>query len=39
LRNRGQGEFTLKGVNVTGLAPSWPGATVRGVQLGMIDRF
>ncbi|MDR3098464.1 MAG: porin [Paraburkholderia sp.] len=39
LRNRGQAEFTLRGVNVTGLPPSWPGATVRGVQLGMIDRF
>ena len=39
LRNHGQGEFTLKGVNVTGLTPSWPGATVRGVQLGVIDRF
>ncbi|WP_109480472.1 porin [Paraburkholderia sp. C35] len=39
LRNRGEGEFTLKGVNVTGLTPSWPGAAVRGVQLGMIDRF
>ncbi len=39
LRNRGQAEFTLKGVNVTGLTPSWPGASVRGVQLGMIDRF
>jgi predicted porin len=39
LRNRGQGEFTLKGVNVTGLTPSYPGASVRGVQFGMIDRF
>ena len=39
LRNRGQAQFTLKGVNVTGLTPSWPGASVRGVQLGMIDRF
>lgn len=39
LRNRGQGEYTLRGVNVTGLTPSWPGATVRGVQFGMIDRF
>ncbi|WP_183724632.1 porin [Paraburkholderia bannensis] len=39
LRNRGQGEFTLKGVNVTGLTPSWPGASVRGVQFGMVDRF
>nr|WP_321958650.1 porin [Burkholderia cenocepacia] len=39
LRNRGQAEYTLRGVNVTGLAPSWPGASVRGVQFGMIDRF
>lgn len=39
LRNRGQGEFTLKGVNVTGLTPSYPGASVRGVQFGMIDQF
>lgn len=39
LRNRGQGEYTLRGVNVTGLTPSWPGATVRGLQFGMIDRF
>ncbi|MBN3807886.1 porin [Paraburkholderia sp. Ac-20347] len=39
LRNRGEGEMTLRGVNVTGLTPSWPGATVRGVQFGMIDRF
>nr|WP_325072545.1 porin [Paraburkholderia acidisoli] len=39
LRNRGEAQFTLKGVNVTGLAPAWPGAAVRGVQFGMIDRF
>ncbi|AFQ49831.1 porin [Burkholderia cepacia] len=39
LRNRGHAAFTLKGVNVTGLPPSWPGAAVRGFQLGMIDRF
>nr|WP_245811394.1 porin [Paraburkholderia megapolitana] len=39
LHNRGQGEFTLRGVNVTGLTPSWPGASVRGVQFGMLDRF
>lgn len=39
LRNHGEATFTLKGVNVTGLAPSWPGAPVRGVQFGMIDRF
>ncbi|WP_433704776.1 hypothetical protein [Paraburkholderia sacchari] len=28
LRNRGQAEFTLKAVNVGGLTPSWPGASV-----------
>ncbi len=39
LRNHADATFTLKGVNVTGLPPSWPGAPVRGVQLGMIDRF
>ena len=39
LRNRGTGTFTLRGVNVTGLPPSWPGASVRGVELGMLDRF
>ncbi|QGZ59483.1 porin [Paraburkholderia acidiphila] len=39
LRNRNDATFTLRGVNVTGLPPSWPGAPVRGVQFGMIDRF
>ncbi|WP_242468473.1 porin [Burkholderia plantarii] len=39
LRNRGAATFTLRGVNVTGLAPAYPGATVKGVQLGMIERF
>ncbi len=39
LRNHGEGEMTLRGVNVTGLTPSWPGASVRGVQFGMIDHF
>ncbi|MDS0859836.1 porin [Burkholderia pseudomultivorans] len=39
LRNRGEATYTLRGVNVTGLPPSWPGAPVRGVQFGMIDRF
>ncbi|MCC8392637.1 porin [Paraburkholderia sp. MMS20-SJTR3] len=39
LHNRGAATFTLKGVNVTGLTPSWPGASVRGVQFGMIERF
>ncbi|MFM0757412.1 porin [Paraburkholderia strydomiana] len=39
LRNHGDAEMTLRGVNVTGLTPAYPGAPVRGVQLGMIDRF
>lgn len=39
LRNRGDATFTLRGVNVVGLPPTWPGAPVRGVQLGLIDRF
>lgn len=39
LRNRNQATFTLRGVNVTGLPPTYPGAPVRGVQLGMIERF
>jgi predicted porin len=39
LRNRSDATFTLRGVNVTGLPPSWPGAPVRGVQLGVLDRF
>ncbi|MDR5735768.1 porin [Caballeronia sp. LZ025] len=39
LRNRGNATFTLRGVNVTGLPPAYPGAPVRGVQVGMIDRF
>ncbi|WP_244107624.1 porin [Burkholderia anthina] len=39
LRNRNNATFTLRGVNVTGLPPSWPGSLVRGVQIGMIDRF
>jgi predicted porin len=39
LRNHGDATFTLRGVNVTGLPPSWPGAPVRGVQLGVLDRF
>jgi predicted porin len=39
LRNRNKAVFTLRGVNVTGLPPSWPGASVRGVQIGLIERF
>ncbi len=39
LRNRNKAAFTLRGVNVTGLPPTWPGAPVRGMQIGMINRF
>jgi hypothetical protein len=39
LRNRGNATFTLRGVNVTGLPTAYPGAPVRGVQIGMINRF
>jgi len=39
LRNKGQGGFTLRGVNVTGLTPSEPSAPVRGIQLGLLQRF
>ena len=39
LRNHGSAEFTLRGVDVTGLTPAYPGAPVRGVQFGLIDRF
>jgi predicted porin len=39
LRNHGSAEFTLRGVDVTGLPPAYPGAPVRGVQFGLIDRF
>jgi predicted porin len=39
LENRGQATFTLRGVNVTGLPVAYPGAPVRGVQIGMIERF
>lgn len=39
LRNHGDAEFTLRGVNVVGLPPAYPGAPVRGVQIGAIDRF
>ncbi len=39
LNNRANAEMTLRGVNVTGLTPAYPGATVRGMQFGMIDRF
>ena len=39
LRNRGNATFTRRGVNVTGLPTAYPGAPVRGVQIGMINRF
>jgi predicted porin len=39
LRNRGDATFTLRGVNVVGLTPSYAGAPVRGVQIGMLERF
>jgi predicted porin len=39
LRNRRDAEFTLRGVNVTGLTPSEPGAPVRGLQIGLLQRF
>jgi predicted porin len=39
LRNHASAEFTLRGVDVTGLAPAYPGAPIRGIQFGMIDRF
>jgi predicted porin len=39
LENRGNAAFTLRGVNVTGLPVAYPGAPVRGVQIGMIERF
>ncbi|WP_347556590.1 porin [Robbsia sp. KACC 23696] len=39
LRNHGKATLTLRGVNVTGLTPAYAGAPVRGVQIGIIDRF
>lgn len=39
LRNRADAAFTLRGSSVTGLPASTPGAPVRGVQFGMIERF
>ncbi len=39
LRNRGDATFTLLGVNVVGLTPSYAGAPVRSVQIGMLERF
>jgi predicted porin len=39
LRNRGDATYTLRGVNVVGLTPSYAGAPVRGVQFGLLERF
>jgi len=39
LRNKGDAQMTLRGVNVVGLPPAYPGAPVRGIQLGAIQRF
>ncbi|WP_260854162.1 porin [Paraburkholderia sp. BCC1886] len=39
LQNHGDAAFTLRGVNVTGLPAAYPGAPIKGVQFGMIDRF
>lgn len=39
LRNHGDAQFTLRGVSVTGLPAAYPGAPIKGVQLGVIDRF
>jgi predicted porin len=39
LRNHADATFTLRGVNVVGIPVAYPGAPVRGVQMGMIERF
>jgi predicted porin len=39
LSNHDDAAFTLRGVNVTGLPVAYPGAPVKGVQLGLIERF
>lgn len=39
LSNHDDAQFTLRGVNVTGLPVAYPGAPVKGVQLGLIERF
>ncbi|MGF6768006.1 putative porin [Paraburkholderia sp. GAS199] len=39
LSNRANGTSTLRGVNVTGLPVAYPGASVRGIQLGMLKTF
>ncbi|RAS35401.1 putative porin [Paraburkholderia bryophila] len=39
LANHDDASFTLRGVNVTGLPVAYPGAPVKGVQLGLVQRF
>jgi predicted porin len=39
LANHDDASFTLRGVNVTGLPVAYPGAPVKGVQLGVLERF
>ncbi|MFM0738717.1 porin [Paraburkholderia xenovorans] len=39
LANHDQASFTLRGVNVTGLPVAYPGAPVKGMQLGLLQRF
>jgi predicted porin len=39
LSNHDDASFTLRGVNVTGLPVAYPGAPVKGVQLGVVQRF
>jgi predicted porin len=39
LANHDDATFTLRGVNVIGLPVAYPGAPVKGMQLGLIQRF
>jgi predicted porin len=39
LANHDDASFTLRGVNVIGLPVAYPGAPVKGVQLGVLERF
>lgn len=39
LANHDDASFTLRGVNVTGLPVAYPGAPVKGVQMGVVQRF
>lgn len=39
LANHDDASFTLRGVNVTGLPVAYPGAPVKGVQIGVLERF